>query len=160
MTADLNLLDDEEAAKEGPVHAWLNPVRICAFLLLMTLAAAFCEYFMLHRLKDKRSAVQRELHVIREKRVTLDKKLTGIRRQLSGKERILDFMLGDIRAAEILSELASCAKNGVEIERLEIVPGRAVLSGRAKNAGAISKFTGALRASRIFSSVDELQAEQ
>lgn len=160
MAADLNLLNGGDGTKKGLFPGWLNLAGACAFLLCTTLAAVSYECYMLYCLQDKRSAAQKELRAIREQRAELDANLAEVRQRLSAKEDILDFMLDDIRAAGILSELASCAEKDVVIDRVELTPGRAALFGRAENAGAISGFSGALRESGLFSAAVRQEAEQ
>lgn len=155
MAADLNLLYVREESKKGFIPGWLNPVGFCAFLLLTSIAAASFDYYALRSLRVKKDTVQKELRAAREEKGRLEAKLAETRLLLAGRANTLDFMLGDIRAAEILSELAICAESIAAIEKLEISVKRVTLYGSAENAGAISEFSEKLRLSTIFSVVGE-----
>lgn len=152
MPVNFDLLGNDRNKEELAARR-LNPVLFCVFLLLITLAAVIYEYSLLHNLYEKRRTAEAELRSVKAGNDELSARLGEADVRLKEVEEVFDFMLGDIRAIEVLSTLTVCREFGVSVEKLEITPEKTTLSGVAKSEREISGLYGVLVSSGFFSAV-------
>lgn len=157
MVANLDLLGTS-GGKEKYDARLPGALRFCAFLLIITLAAVLYEYYLLDGLYEKRSKADVDLRTVETAARELDAKLNGVDARLCDAEKVLDFMLTDVRAGEVLSVLSAAAAEGLFVERLEITTEGLTLFGGAKSKSGISGLHKALVMSGLFPFVSKPDA--
>lgn len=155
MVVSLNLLGKTAAGDENTASRKPGLVSFCFFLLAITIAAVLYECYLLYSLREGKKAAYAELASVNAGISAMNDRLGSADMRLKGVGEMLDFMLGDVRAEEILSVLAVCAAEDTAIERMEVASGDVTLFGKAKNESGVSEFYRALVSSNIFSSVSK-----
>lgn len=155
MAVNLNLLNGTAADEENSGAHRPGLAGFCLFLLAITAAAVLYEYSLLNSLYEKKNAAYAELTSVNAGISAMNGRQGSAETRLEGVGEVLDFMLGDVRAGEILSVLTACAVEDAAIERLELASDGMALFGTAKNERGISELYKALVSSNIFSSVSK-----
>lgn len=154
MAVSLNLLNDPIVEKR-PATGRSFLAGLCFFLLALTFTAVLYEYYLFSNLYNKRITAEAELRSAKSEMGVLSAKLGDVEARLNGIEEMLDFMLGNVRAEDILPLLEACASEDTALERLEITSEGMMLIGTAKNELGISELYEALVSSGLFASVDK-----
>lgn len=155
MVVSLNLLNETVAGDERAATLRPGLVSFCFFLLALTLAAVLYECYLLYGLREEKKAAYAGLASINEGLDAINVRLADADTRLKGVGEVLDFMLGDVRAAEVLSVLTVCAADDTAIERMEVAADGMKLFGKAKNERGISELYRALVSSNTFSYVSK-----
>lgn len=158
MVVSLNLLNKTDDGDKNAVTRRPGLVGFCFFLLAVMLAATLYECYLLHSLREKKKAAYAELASINAGLDAMNARLGNAETRLKGVGEVLDFMLGDVRAEEILLALKVCAAEDTAIERMDVASDGMTLFGKAKNERGISELYNALVSSNIFSSVSKPQS--
>lgn len=155
MAVSLNLLNAAAADVENSATRRPGLAGVCVFLLAVTAAAALYQYYLLYSLYEKKNAAYSELDSVNAGLSAMNGRLDSAETRLEEVGEVLDFMLGDVRAGEILSVLTVCAAEDAVVERLELTSDSMTLFGNAKNERGIAELYRALLSSNIFSSVSK-----
>lgn len=158
MVVSLNLLGERAASGENAARKKPGWLGFCLLLLAITVAAVLYECYLLYSLREQKNAAYAELASVNAGLSALEGRLGGADARLKGVGEVLDFMLGDVRAEEILSVLAVCAAEDTAIERMEVAADGMTLFGKAKNERGVSELYRALVSSNLFSSVSKPRA--
>jgi hypothetical protein len=126
---------------------------LCAIVLLLAVANAGFALFQLHRLRQEAETTRADVASLEDQFLRIGAELGDLRSRVTAYETDVRFALSDLPHLEFLTALEALLPKGVVLEKIEIRPGTALVSGYAESDREVVDFAKNLQRAATVSGV-------